>query len=82
MDGKLFSVMASSPGRLGAAKTHMPLSYALESEGAFVLHRPKILVPLIDKSISPDGELIDETLGQLIDQTMTQLIKMHESLDV
>ena len=33
LDGKLFAIMGCSPGRLGASKIHMPLSYALETEG-------------------------------------------------
>jgi chromate reductase len=78
MDGKLFSIMTSSPGRLGAAKTHMPLSYALESEGALVMHLPKVQVPLVDRVVSPDGKLLDETTGALIDQTMQALLKMHK----
>ena len=75
MDGKHFAIMASSPGRLGAAKTHMPLSYAVESEGGIVLHRPKINVPLVNEVFSESGELLDPTTGDLVYQTMTALVK-------
>lgn len=76
IDGKAFAIMASSPGRLGAAKSHMPLSYAVESEGGLVLHRPKILLPLVNEVFSEDGQLLDESTGQLIDQTMDALIAL------
>ncbi|MDA1229050.1 MAG: NAD(P)H-dependent oxidoreductase [Chloroflexi bacterium] len=76
IEGKAFAIMASSPGRLGAAKTHMPLSYAIESEGGLVLHRPKILLPLVNEVFSEDGQLLDESTGQLIEQTMDALVAL------
>jgi len=74
IEGKVFAIMASSPGRLGASKTHMPLSYAIECEGGIVLHRPKILLPFVNEVFSEDGELLDESTGKLINQTMDALI--------
>ena len=66
LDGKVFAIMASSPGRLGAAKTHMPLSYAIETEGGIVLHRPKINVPVVDQVFSASGELVEQTMAALV----------------
>ena len=79
MVGKVFAIMASSPGRLGAAKTHMPLSYAVETEGGIVLHNPKINVPMVHQIFSASGELLDASTGDLVDQTMTALVKAAQS---
>ena len=76
IEGKVFAIMAASPGRLGASRTHMPLSYAIETEGGLVLHRPKILLPLVDQVFSEDGRLLDETTGELIDHTMDALVDL------
>lgn len=71
---KVFFVMGASPGRSGATRMHVHTVYSLESEGAWVVPRPRVLLPNIDSILTPEGELIDETVGELLDEAMAKTL--------
>ena len=78
IDGKLAYIMGCSPGRSGAMRMHMQLSYILESEGVFLIPTPRILLPNIQTLISESGEVIQEELQELITEAMQKAIKISE----
>ena len=80
LSGKVFFVMGAAPGRLGAARMHVHLSYSLESEGVWVLPRPRVLLPEIANILSPDGELLDPAVGELLEEAMTKLMEAAQAL--
>lgn len=80
LDNKVFFVMGTGPGRTGGSRMYTQLSFALEAEGAWVIPRPRVLLPNIGQIISPEGELIDESVGELLDQAMDMLLETARRL--
>ncbi len=72
--GKPVFVMGASPGRSGAARMHMHLSYILESMGAWVLPQPRVLLSEVARVISEDGQVTDPLVGELLEMAMVRLL--------
>ena len=72
---KVFFVMGASPGRSGAARMHMHTVYSLESEGAWVVPQPRVLLPNIDSILTSEGQLIDDSIGELLDEAMSKTLE-------
>ncbi len=66
--GKPFFVMGTGPGRSACARMHMHASYSLESEGAIVIHQPRVLLPTVTNFMSGDGAITDESVSALLDE--------------
>jgi hypothetical protein len=49
------------------------LSFAIQTEGGWVVPSPKVLLPGVAEIISPQGELLDNSVGDLLDQAMNKL---------
>ena len=64
--GKVFFIMGASPGRSGAMRMHVHASYSIESEGGFVLHQPRVLLPQIADLMDEDGTITSESLRNLL----------------
>lgn len=67
-------IMGASPGRSGAGKMHMHLSYILESIGAWVVPQPRILLPEIAKVLTPEGQFKDLLVEELMENAMGRLL--------
>ena len=72
---RVFFVMGTGPGRSGAKGMYPPLCFSIETEGGWVVPSPRVLLPNIDQIISPDGKLIDESVGGLLDLAMDKLLE-------
>ncbi len=72
--GKVFFIMGASPGRSGAMRMHVHASYSIESEGGFVLHQPRVLLPHIASFMDQDGTITSEYLRNLLADAMEMVI--------
>ena len=78
--GKVALAVGASPGRSGAVRAHMHLSYVLESLGVWVVPGPRILIPNVSAVIGADGRLLDEALAPLLDSSVRRLLAAAEAL--
>ena len=74
MTGKVFFIIGTGPGRSGAPRMHMHASYSLESEGAYVLHSPRVLLPNVANFMDEAGNITDPEVTALLSQAATALI--------
>ena len=51
------------------------LSFAIQTEGGWVVLSPKVLLPSVAQIISPEGELLDDSVGGLLEQAMRKLLE-------
>jgi hypothetical protein len=51
------------------------LSAAIQTEGGWVVPSPKVLLPGVEQIISPEGELLDNSVSELLDQAMSKLLE-------
>ena len=70
--------MGCSPGRSGAMRMHMQLSYILESEGVFLIPTPRVLLPNIEALISESGKVIQQELQELMTEAMQKAINISK----
>ena len=80
LNGKVFFIMGTGPGRSACARMHVHASYSLESEGGFVLHQPRVLLPQVANFMDESGSITDSEVRGLLDQAATTLIRYTESL--
>ena len=80
IDGKISYIMGCSPGRSGAMRMHMQLSYILESEGVFLIPTPRVLLPNIETLISESGEILQQELQALLTEAMQKAIKISKKI--
>ncbi len=80
LDGKVFFIIGTGPGRSACARMHVHASYSLESEGSFVLHQPRVLLPQVANFMDDSGEITDPDVGELLDQAATTLVRFTKSL--
>jgi hypothetical protein len=72
---KVFFVMGTGPGRSGARGMFAHLSWAIQTEGGWVIPSPRVLLPGVAEIISPEGRLLDNSVGELLDQAMSKLLE-------
>ena len=72
--GKVFFIMGASPGRSGAMRMHVHASSSIESEGGFVLHQPRVLLPQIADLMDEDGAITSEYLRNLLADAVDMVI--------
>ncbi len=80
LDGKVFFIIGTGPGRSACARMHIHASYSLESEGGFVLHQPRVLLPQVANFMDDAGAITDPEVSDLLDQSAAQLIRFTERL--
>lgn len=74
MTNKVFFIIGTGPGRSGCPRMHMHASYSIESEGGYVLHQPRVLLPNVANFMNTDGTITDPEITALLDQAATALI--------
>jgi chromate reductase len=72
---QVFFIMGTDPGRSGARGMYAHLSFAIQTEGGWVVPSPKVLLPGIAQIISPEGDLLDDSVGGLLEQAMSALLE-------
>ena len=74
IDGKVFFIMGTGPGRSACARMHVHASYSVESEGGYVLHQPRVLLPQVANFMDEAGNITDAEVGALLDEAADRLI--------
>ena len=80
LDGKPFFVIGTGPGRSACARMHMHATYSLESEGAVVIHQPRVLLPTVTNFMDEDGAIADEAVSALLAAAAASVISFTERL--
>ena len=80
LNGKIFFVIGTGPGRSACARMHMHATYSLESEGAIVVHQPRVLLPTVTNFMTQDGTITDPSITKLLDQAAASVISVAEKL--
>ena len=80
LDGKVFFVIGTGPGRSACARMHMHATYSLESEGAIVVHQPRVLLPTVANFMTQDGTITDPSITELLNQAAESVISTAERL--
>lgn len=55
-------------------------SWNLKSEGAFVLHQPRVLLPQVANFMDESGNITDPEVNDLLDQAAAQLVWFTERI--
>ncbi len=80
LTGKIFFIIGTGPGRSGCAKMHLHVSYCLESEGGYVVHQPRVLLPHVANFMDEAGNITDPEVSQLLDQAADSLISFTKRI--
>ena len=80
LQGKVFFVMGTGPGRSACARMHMHATYSLESESAIVVHQPRVLLPTVTNFMTEDGAITDPSITELLDQAAASVISIAHRL--
>ena len=80
LSGKPFFIIGTGPGRSACARMHMHASYSLESEGAIVIHQPRVLLPAVTNFMSPDGTISDESVSALLSEAAASVASFVERM--
>ena len=80
LDSNIFFVIGTGPGRSACARMHMHATYSLESEGAIVVHQPRVLLPTVANFMTQDGAITDPSVTELLDQAAAGVISIAERL--
>ena len=73
--GKVFFIMGASPGRCGAMGMHVHASHSIESQGGFVLHQPRVLLPQIADLMDEDSAITSEYLRDLLVDAVETVVR-------
>ena len=74
MTGKVFFIIGTGPGRSGCPRMHMYASYSIESEGGYVLHQPRVLLPHVANFMDEAGNITDPEVTDLLGQAAAAVI--------
>ena len=80
LSGKVFFIIGTGPGRSGCPRMHMHASYSIESEGGYVLHQPRVLLPQVANFMDETGNITDPEVTELLSQAAETLIDYTERL--
>lgn len=80
LNGKVFFIIGTGPGRSACARMHVHASYSLESEGGYVLHQPRVLLPQVANFMDESGNITDSEVSDLLDQAAAMLVRFTDSL--
>ena len=73
-NGKALIVSGTGSGRSGCPRMHMHASYSIESQGAYVLHQPRVLLPHVANFMDETGNITDPEVSDLLGQAANKLI--------
>ena len=59
---------------------HIHASYSIESEGGYVLHQPRVLLPHVANFMDTAGNITDPEVTTLLNQAATTLITYTKKL--
>ena len=74
LSNRVFYIMGTGTGRSGCMKMHLQASYSLESEGGFVLHHPRVLLPHVANFMDEAGNITEPEVSDLLDQAADRLV--------
>ena len=77
---KIFFIIGTGPGRSGCPRMHMHASYSIESEGGYVLHQPRVLLPHVANFMDSAGNITDPEVTALLFQAAGTLIDYTKRL--
>ena len=80
LTGKVFFIIGTGPGRSGCPRMHMHASYSIESEGGYVLHQPRVLLPHVANFMDDRGNITEPEVSGLLDQAAEALVAYNECL--
>lgn len=80
MTGKVFFIIGTGPGRSGCPRMHMHASYSIESEGGYVLHQPRVLLPHVANFMDESGYITDSEVADLLGHAAEALIDYAQRL--
>ncbi len=80
LQNRVFFVIGTGPGRSACARMHMHATYSLESEGAIVVHQPRVLLPTVTNFMAQDGSITDQSVTDLLAQAAESVIWTAERL--
>lgn len=80
LQGKVFFVMGTGPGRSACARMHMHATYSLESESAIVVHQPRVLLPTVTNFMTEDGAITDPSITELLNEAAASVISIAKRL--
>ena len=80
LTNKIFIIIGTGPGRSGCPRMHIHASYSLESEGAYVLHQPRVLLPHVANFMDETGHITDPEVTTLLTQAAETLIDYTKRL--
>ncbi len=80
LTGKIFFIIGTGPGRSGCPRMHMHASYSIESEGGYVLHQPRVLLPHVANFMDENGNTTDSEVTDLLSQAAESLINYTKRL--
>ncbi len=81
LTNKIFFIIGTGPGRSGCPRMHMHASYSIESEGGYVLHQPRVLLPHVANFMDDTGTITDPEVTTLLSQAAQTLIKYTNCLN-
>ena len=81
LSNRVFYIMGTGTGRSGCMKMHLQASYSLESEGGFVLHHPRVLLPHVTNFMDEAGNITDPEVSDLLDQAGGPAGLVHRAND-
>ena len=80
LSNKIFFIIGTGPGRSGCPRMHIHASYSIESEGGYVLHQPRVLLPNVTNFMDTTGNITDPEVTALLTQAATTLIAYTKQL--
>lgn len=80
LQNKVFSVIGTGPGRSACARMHMHTTYSLESEGAIVVHQPRVLLPVVTDFMTQNGTITDQSITDLLDESAATVLRTAERM--
>ena len=80
LTNKIFIIIGTGPGRSGCPRMHMHASYSIESEGGYVLHQPRVLLPHVANFMDSAGNITDPEVIDLLAQAAEALIDYTKRL--
>ena len=80
MTGKVFFIIGTGSGRSGCPRMHMHASYSIESEGGYVLHQPRVLLPHVANFMDEAGNITDPEVTDLLGQAADAVIDYTQRL--
>ena len=72
--GKVVFALGATPGRSGGIRMHLHLSDCLQSEGAWLIPKPVVLVANAASAFDQDGRLVDGETSALLNEAMARLV--------